>query len=169
VDLFLRALSQTKERVSAIIGGTGPEEHSLRRLAIDLGLIERVRFLGRVSKDPEVNFWGSVDLIVSMDSVPPLVLSPVQEAMIAGRPFVTCGPQGASYAELPYGIVLGSTGTMFLSQILDALALNPQKRVEMSREARRYALENFTTDAVRNTLVNAYSQVLNLHHENGKR
>ncbi|HVH15858.1 MAG TPA: glycosyltransferase family 4 protein, partial [Candidatus Angelobacter sp.] len=153
MDLLLRALSQTREQVSAIIGGTGPEEQQLRRLVIDLGLTERVRFFGHVSKDQEMHFWGSVDMVVSMDPVPPLVLSPIQEAMMAGRAFVASGPESAAYHESPYGIVLGSTETRVLSQILDSLALNPQKRLQMSREARKYALENFTTDAVRDSLV----------------
>lgn len=53
LDLVLRALARCREDVPLRLTGDGPERASLERLAGELGLRERVQFLGRVP-DAEV-------------------------------------------------------------------------------------------------------------------
>lgn len=60
LDEILRAFARiAPERPDTIlaIGGTGPEEGSLRTLAADLGLADRVRFLGFV---PDEELWDDI-------------------------------------------------------------------------------------------------------------
>ena len=52
IDLFLRALAEaTARRVRAVIAGEGEEAAALKQLAAQLGLLDRVRFLGRVDEE----------------------------------------------------------------------------------------------------------------------
>lgn len=50
-ELMLTALAATRSAVRGIIAGSGPDEERLRARARDLGLGDRVEFLGRVSDE----------------------------------------------------------------------------------------------------------------------
>ncbi len=52
IDLLVRALAEPAGRgVKAVVAGEGEERANLERLASDLGVADRVRFLGRVDDD----------------------------------------------------------------------------------------------------------------------
>lgn len=51
VDLLLHTLLRLDPRVTASIVGVGPEKRALRRTVAELGLSERVKFLGPASRD----------------------------------------------------------------------------------------------------------------------
>jgi glycosyltransferase involved in cell wall biosynthesis len=66
-DLLLRAFSRLgQEGYSArlVIAGSGPEEHRLRRLALRLGVAERVAWLGRITGEEKERVLDSATVIV---------------------------------------------------------------------------------------------------------
>lgn len=73
VDLVLRALAALKDTYDFeyAIAGDGTERDALARLSDDLGLRERVRFLGKVSADELQNLYGRADLFVLASSIVP--------------------------------------------------------------------------------------------------
>lgn len=51
VDLLLHAVAEMRSRtLRAVIAGSGPEEQSLRKLAAELGIAQRIDFLGSVDE-----------------------------------------------------------------------------------------------------------------------
>lgn len=101
IDLLIRALpriaaSHPAARV-ALVGG-GPAEPSLKRLASELGLAERVHFIGRVPHEDVQRYYSIIDLLVYprisirlTELVTPL--KPL-EAMSQGRLFIASNVGG---------------------------------------------------------------------------
>jgi phosphatidyl-myo-inositol dimannoside synthase len=67
IDLVLRALSQVAQefpKVHYAIVGSGPEHASLKELAAELGVADRVKFLGRLHEDDVAMAYNACDIFV---------------------------------------------------------------------------------------------------------
>lgn len=93
-DLLLRAASQavnTGLQVDVVLVGDGPAKTQLEELALELGLADRVHFLGRRSDIPQL--LSQADLVASPaihEGLPQNVL----EAMAMGRPVLASPIRG---------------------------------------------------------------------------
>jgi glycosyltransferase involved in cell wall biosynthesis len=120
VEDVITATQQLMPRgVRLRIAGDGSERSRLERMAKQLGVEERVEFLGWVQGPREVAaFWNECDVAVSAPSdwVESFGLAAV-EAMACGRPVVaTCG------GALPETVVHGRTGFLVEPRDVQALA-----------------------------------------------
>jgi 1,2-diacylglycerol 3-alpha-glucosyltransferase len=86
VDLLVRAAGQLPG-VDLVIAGDGPARHSLQHLSSELGLTDRVHFLGRVS-DQELGDWLASDVLVASASTIEAFGLTVADALATGRPVV---------------------------------------------------------------------------------
>ena len=115
-DLFLRAAAEVMRHVadvSFVLIGLGPEEDRLRRLAIELGIAERVVFAGYRSDMQRV--YNSLDLVVqasSTEGMPNVIL----EALVMRVPVVATDVGGT--AEI---VTDGHSGRLIPPNDLDAL------------------------------------------------
>ena len=78
------------------IAGSGPEEHHLRELAVELGLGDTVRFAGRLDRDAMAALYRSADIVLNpslADNMPNSVL----EALASGVPVVSTNVGGVPY------------------------------------------------------------------------
>ncbi|MHC5730029.1 MAG: glycosyltransferase, partial [Nostoc sp.] len=126
-----------------VLVGDGPLRDSLEAEVDQLGIAERVRFLGLVnySRLPEV--YVSSDLLVHPAEWEPYGL-PVNEAMVCGVPVVVSDRVGAGYDLVQEGI----TGFTYPSGDVDALASILQKTLgdqETLKQMGRYATERMKT------------------------
>jgi 1,2-diacylglycerol 3-alpha-glucosyltransferase len=88
IDFLLRAfrgVAEAVEIVHLLIVGSGPEEGSLQKLAVELGMANRIHFFGMVSYDRVPQYLAMCDIFVtaSITEVHPLSLI---EAMASGLP-----------------------------------------------------------------------------------
>ena len=95
-DLTLRALAglPEAERPDLMIVGDGPEDGRLRRLAAELGLENRVRFLGGVEHERLPEIYSAADLSVlasSREGWPNVLL----ESMACGTPVIASAVHGS--------------------------------------------------------------------------
>ena len=115
-DLFLRAAAEVVRHiadVSFVLIGVGPEEDRLRRMAIELGIADRVVFAGYRSDMQRV--YNSLDLVVqasSTEGMPNVVL----EALVMRVPVVATDVGGT--AEI---VADGHSGRLVPPNDLDAL------------------------------------------------
>ena len=87
VELLLEALTMTTVPARLIIAGDGPERETLEQRAKDLGVADRVRFLGAIDRSELPDYYASCDAFVfaSVSETQGLVLA---EAMAAGAPVI---------------------------------------------------------------------------------
>ena len=64
VDLLLRAFADLAPLGSLVLAGEGEERETLERLAQELGIGERVTFLGRQASDSMAAFYKTLDVLV---------------------------------------------------------------------------------------------------------
>ncbi len=129
-DVLLRALARLPAPMHLVLAGEGPERAALRRLAGELGVAERVAFLGW--RQDVGALLAACELFVCPSRHEPLG-NVVLEAWSAARPLVAAAAQGPS--EL---IEHGRTG--LLVPVEDAAALAEAVAALLGDPARAAAL-----------------------------
>lgn len=122
-----------------VYAGDGPERSSLERRADELGVAERVRFLGFVNQSQLPSVYCAADLFVLPSLFEPFGLV-VNEAMLCGLPVVVSDHVGAKF-DLVHpdenGYVFPAGDVEALATIFQQILPDPQKRARMGSEARR--------------------------------
>jgi glycosyltransferase involved in cell wall biosynthesis len=118
-----------------------PEVVRLRVLAAELGVAERVRFLGSVSRAEVPALVRDSDVVVAVPWYEPFGIVPL-EAMACGRPLV-----GTAVGGLLDTVVPGETGELVpprrpdrLAQVLAGLLDDPDRRTAYGEAARQRAV-----------------------------
>ena len=104
-DLMLKALTACRSPVQAVFAGTGSMRKHLEAMAETLGLTDRVRFVGAVSRADMLNLYAHATAVFfgPLDEDYGYV---TLEAMLSGKPVITCSDSGG-----PLEFVLdGETG-----------------------------------------------------------
>lgn len=144
IGLLVRAFAQAFSAGASAtlwLAGRGPEEASLRRLVAELGLGERVQFLGFLDHDALARRYAACDVFVlpSLYEVQPLV---AMEAMSFGRPVLLTSAL-ASAAELVdpgrNGYIVDPREPSDLARRLLQLAQQPELRAAMGAVGRSLA------------------------------
>ncbi len=150
-DLLLAAVAETRE-VRLAIAGDGPLRGSLARLAADLGIAERVSFLGWREDVPEL--LAGADFLVCPSVFEPLG-NVVIEAWSAGLPVVAAasdGPAGLIEDEVS-GLLVPlpgqpGGGPRALAAAIERLACDPALRARLGQAGRRAYEAEYTEAAV---------------------
>jgi glycosyltransferase involved in cell wall biosynthesis len=162
-DLVLRAIASLEGRVSIehTIAGDGPERTRLEALAAELGIADRVRFVGAYVHEDLPALLHDCDLFVmpSWDEAFGVVYL---EAMACGVPVIAASDGGATDVvdDGRNGFLVPPRG---VSAVADAIAsfaaTSPDSRARM-RGAARTKAESFTWEANARGLVDVVREVL---------
>ncbi|MBX6341451.1 MAG: glycosyltransferase [Thermomicrobiaceae bacterium] len=161
---------QTDQPVTLlVVGGETPEPDpvatpeigELRRLAAELGVLDRVRFVGMRQQDVLRYYYCAGDVAVTTPWYEPFGLTPL-EAMACGRPVV-----GAAVGGIAYTVKDGETGFLVPPRDPEALAARlrelqaqPALRLRMGRAARRRVEQEFTWPTVAKRTAALYQGLL---------
>lgn len=142
------------------IAGDGPEMQALQALARQLGIADRVRFLGWQSREQLVETYRQTNVFLfpsRHEGMPNAVL----EAMASGMPVIASCIAGNE--EL---VIKDQTGFLVPSEDIDALqsALrkllgDPVLRQEMGRAARQLAEANYSWESTARQYANVLEKV----------
>lgn len=162
VDRCLLALARSKIQVPwrYLVAGDGSERRSWESLAGELGLGDRVRFLGMVADMP--SFYRQVDVYVqpslAMEGLP-LALA---EAMACGVPVVATdvGSTRELVRHAVDGLIVPPDDVVGLAGALEALANNQDLRLKMARSAYERAWSEFSSTQMVERVMRFYDQVL---------
>jgi glycosyltransferase involved in cell wall biosynthesis len=145
----LRAFALAVERVPTLrmaIAGAGPLRAPLEQLAVDLGIADRVRFLGHLEAVPAL--LRSVDIFALSSVFEPFGVV-MLEAQAAGLPVVA-----AAVNEIPDIVANNVTGLLVpprdaaaMAALFVRLAREPETRERLGRQA-RIAAQPRTLEAV---------------------
>ena len=143
------------------LAGGGPQEQELERLARDLGIADRVRFIGRVEHRRVGRFMACGDLFV-LPSFSEGLPTVVCEAMNCGLPVVATAVDGT-----PEIVRDGETGLLVppgdpaaLAAALGDLLADPARRQTMGEAALRVGRAEYTWDANARTMEGIYRDLI---------
>lgn len=116
-DVLLQAFAQASQTShDLLLAGDGPERPTLERLSADLGLGERVRFIGRADRPMAVSLFAGCSFFVLPSRQEPQGIVNL-EAMAAGKAILASRVGG-----VPEIVQDGKTGLLFPAGDADALA-----------------------------------------------
>ena len=168
--LLLQAFAQAAPQLpDALLLLVGPPDRldpayaeSLKALAQELGLGQRVRFLGSRADVPDILRASDVFVLSSDYEGNPLS---VLEAMAAGLPVVSTAVGG-----VPELVQHGATGLLVpagdaraLAEAITQLGRDADQRAAMGHAARQTALERFDVRAMSRAYAALYQQLLHAH------
>ena len=146
IDLAMHALADMRDLDwKWRIAGDGPQMESLKRLAAELNLQDRLQFLGWQSREQLVDLyqWSNLFLFPSRhEGMPNAVL----EAMASGLPVVATRISGSEELVVDWktGFLVPSEDVISLQSALRNLLLNPALRREMGLASRRRVEEFYS-------------------------
>ena len=151
LDRLLRAVALLSPEVRCTLAGDGPERGALEALARELGIEERVRFLGH--RDDLATVYAALDvMVVSSDREG--MSNAMLEAMAAGVPVVSTPVSGAEDALAPDpdgaapGVLLTGFDEEEIARALGACLADPDRLRRMGEVARARARSRFDFESV---------------------
>jgi glycosyltransferase involved in cell wall biosynthesis len=167
VGNVIEALARLPEAELVVAGGpaaefldTDPQVARLRQLADRLGVADRVRFIGSVSRPDVPAVMAAADVVVAVPWYEPFGIVPV-EAMACGRPVV-----GSSVGGLLDTVVPGRTGELvpprrpdLLAPVLRDLLADPERREAYGRAGRKRAVDTYQWREIATSTEYVYADV----------
>jgi glycosyltransferase involved in cell wall biosynthesis len=152
-----RRLADSRRLVLAIVGG-GSLERELRRLSVELGLGETVRFVGRTSDGELIDWYRAADLFVLPTAAYEGFGMVTAEALACGTPVVGT-PVGATPELLrPLDPHLVASGTDSVSLARAVSGALERATPDFRHRCREYAVERFAWGHVISAWENALDQ-----------
>ena len=162
LDTLIRALKQIPAQL--VVVGNGPMEAEWKALAAEVGVAERISWLGEVPDDDLPSVYHAADLFVLPASHRSEAFGLVQvEAMAAGLPVVcTELGTGTSYVNLDgvTGLVVSPRDPDRLAAAINALIADPARRAALGRAAQQRAREEFDLDVMVDRVLTLYSDLI---------
>lgn len=164
IDLNLKAFALLINKYSDLkyqIIGDGPEKNRLKKLAADLGINNRVEFLGRLAHKEVLKHMAKAD-IFSLPSWNEGFGVVYIEAMVQGKPVIGCKGEGIEdFVEHgKTGMLVEPKDVDSLVQTIDYLLSNPDEARAMGERARKLVLENYTWVKNAEKTIEVYKEVL---------
>jgi len=139
--------------------GDGAYVQRLKQLARDIGVFERVRWLGHVEGEDKVAAFERADIFVLPSHSENFGIAPV-EALLAGLPCVL--GRGVAIADdverAGAGVAVDVTPTAIATAVASMLE-NEAERVRMGANARRIAIGEYSLATMGRRLVDLYAQI----------
>jgi rhamnosyl/mannosyltransferase len=162
VDDLIRALPGLNARL--LIGGGGPMRMAWENLTDELGLGNRVQFLGNVPDADLPGLYASADIFVLPANARAEAFGKVLlEAMASGLPCVTTElGTGTSFVvqDGTTGLVVPPRSPEQLREALNFLIAHPEKRLSMGEAGRLRVAAEFTPTRLYSRVDEIYRQVL---------
>ncbi|MBW7882232.1 MAG: glycosyltransferase [Caldilineaceae bacterium] len=163
INVLIEAM-RTVEGGHALIVGVGPMETEWRTLAAELGVTDRVTFLGEVSDADVLSLYHAADLFVLPSTNRAETLGIVQlEAMACALPVISTElGTGTSYVNQheKTGLVVAPNDATTLAAALRTLLADKSLRRTMGEAGRRRVEEHFTRQALLKQTLDFYQEAL---------
>jgi glycosyltransferase involved in cell wall biosynthesis len=148
VDRAIDAVALLRDKgvhARLLIVGDGEERENLQQQARDLGVGDRVTFVGAVPQPEVARYLGAADVFMSVNELSN-VGNPLLEAMVAGRCVLTLdeGDTRDLIRDGETGVLLPAAGDPgVIAKALAQLAADPDRRKRLGGAAHRLAERSF--------------------------
>ncbi len=169
LDDLLRAMALLRDRADGfsatlLICGSGPMEAAWRALAQELGLAERVHFLGDVPEEALPALYHAADLyVLPANSRAEAFGVALLEAMAAGLPVISTEVgSGTSYVNIhgETGLIVPPRDPERLAQAIATLLSDPALRQRLGAQAQARVRAGFSQATMIARVLNLYHQLL---------
>ena len=156
----MRTVCNEEKDVCLRIVGTGPEMHSLKRLAGNLGLTDNIVFLGHVSHDRLTVEYLNSDLVVVPSVYEPYSMVAL-EAMSCGKPVAMSNNVGiAELLPRESYVLIDPSNMESTARSLVAALRDPERLTELGRKGRLLAEREYSPEASAMRMIEVYESVL---------
>jgi glycosyltransferase involved in cell wall biosynthesis len=163
VHVLLDALARIRDTSSFTLAvcGDGPERARLESHARGLGLADRTRFVGRVTREKVADYFAACDVFVLASSVE-AAGNVLFEAMAAARPIVCTASGGPSEYVLngETGFVVPVGNDELLAQKIGHLLEHPDLADRLGAAGRQLAIKDFSYARMLDDITRVYSEAL---------
>jgi glycosyltransferase involved in cell wall biosynthesis len=157
--------AMTKIEAKLLVGGDGPMRETWQAMSNDLGVADKVQFLGRVPDADLPGLYASADMFVLPANARAEAFGKVLlEAMASSLPCITTEVgTGTSFVvqDEVSGLVVAPNCPEELVTAVNTLIYNPALRQEMGSAGRQRVLNEFTPDLMVSRLQAIYEKILN--------
>jgi glycosyltransferase involved in cell wall biosynthesis len=162
LDFLIRALTDVDANL--IIVGQGVLEEELLRLAAELGVADRVHFVGSVSAEDLPAYYHACDVFTLPSVAESEAFGFVQlEAHACGKPVVSTNlPTGVPYANLDNvtGLIVPPKNPEALAVALNRLLSDRPFRYQLGEQAKLRVETEFSLEAMGREIIKAYREIL---------
>ncbi|HEB12918.1 MAG TPA: glycosyltransferase [Actinobacteria bacterium] len=147
-----------------IIAGEGSLEHELQQQALELGISDRIHFIGSVSEKDLSAYYYASDLFVLPSTEESEAFGFVQlEAHTCGVPVVSTNlPTGVPYANLDKftGLIVPPADSQSLASAINRLLKDDIFRHKLGKQAKKRAEDSFSLEAQGKAVLKIYRETL---------
>jgi glycosyltransferase involved in cell wall biosynthesis len=168
VDHALRALAllgEHREDWHAIFAGEGDARAELSRLTVELGLEDRVEFVGWQNDEQIARLLSSADVCLAPEPKSPLndvsTMIKIAEYMAMARPVVAYELRESRFAAGEAAVYAEPNNVASFAARIDDLLTDPARRAEMGRIGRERVEQELSWEHSERHLADAYRSVLN--------
>jgi glycosyltransferase involved in cell wall biosynthesis len=164
LDVLLRALALLPREFALALIGDGREQEALTALAAELGVSDRVRWLGRQARPDLPRYMSSLDALV----LPSRGIADWQEqfgavlveGMLCETPVI--GSSSGAIPEIigPAGLVFPEGDAPALAGALQGLRNDPAQGAELARAGRARALREFSLESYLGRLLPLFEEAV---------
>lgn len=159
IACIIRAFAIVQEKIpeaSLELLGGGPDEQSLKKLTLDLGL-KNVDFVGRVENADVDKYLARADVMLSAPTIDNMPVS-ILEGFRAGLVVVSSNVGGVPYMieDGVSGLLFESGNSMDLSNKM-LLIINDSKLAQRLTQNAQQALEKYSWEVVSNQILSLYN------------
>ena len=159
-DLIHAFAKSENDNARLLVAGNGDVD-SLVTLCSEIGISEKVEFLGWINKEQKLDLLARTDVVVLPSYAEGLPMS-ILEAMSVGLPVITT-PVGAvedAITHNEHGLLVNPGNVAQISSALSELAQSLDKRTQLGEAAKVKFLKCFKDDVVAKTLSDYYQQLI---------
>jgi glycosyltransferase involved in cell wall biosynthesis len=160
IEMLLRALSLTQFRVSLDVIGDGGDERRLRELAEELGVTDRIRWIGALPQHKLTEYYRSATALVVPSVNEGLGLVAV-EAQLCETPVIAFDSGGLSdvVQNDRTGVLVADISAGAMAAGIDALLARPDRGASLGAAGRLHAVATFAPESVARRYADLYRSV----------
>ena len=150
-------------KLRLVIAGDGVERHNLEKQAVDLGLADKVTFLGRIPNEDVAVLLSNMDVYVALSRSDSESFGVAAvEAMSCGVPVVFAAADGFKEV-VPDGVagyIVSKNDARTAADRISYLLNNRSVAQEMGKAGRKHVIDNYTWVSSVDTMMNIYKIIM---------
>lgn len=164
LDHLIRALAAMRQHALLDVVGAGPLDAELRSLATELGVADRIAWMGQLKQPDLVRLYQSATALVvpSTDEGLGLVAA---EGLLCETPVIAFRSGGLTdiIQDEKTGILVTPGDSVELAKALDRVIDNPVEAGDLGKAGRMFALSAFAPESAARQYADIYQRVLDEH------